>query len=616
MTTEQKIEQTKEFLQSTMFRQLVWLIVVSTLLTWLMSPVFRNFSLIGDFKVGDISKKTIIAPFDFTAIGEKSKENESKMILQVKKGEAIAREGDKLDAEHVLKINQLKELRDSSYAMRATIGYFICSLIFISLAFVFTSHLVPSFKPSNRDLFLISLIFTGSFILLRMFMSFESSSLIFCTPVAAGPILLQVTLGAPSVIFFLLSFGLLSMVFLHGSWLFLLIAVVGGAVGAISVRLSAKRSIFILSGVRVGVINFLILTLAYMIKPEHGFYEILCAFIGGAFSGLLALSFTPIAEYIGAYVTDIKLLELASLDRPLLRELSMQAPGTWNHSVVIGQISEAAAEAIHANALLVRVGAYYHDIGKTKKPGYFTENQSGKDNKHDKLTPSMSALIIKAHVKDGIEMAEKYRLPKAIIDFIPQHHGTSLIEFFYNKAVKEASDGETVDESHYRYSGPKPQTKESGILMLADCIEASSRTLTDPTPAKIQGLVQKQVNRIFASGQLDESDLTLRDLHLIAKEFTRVLSGIYHRRTEYDEPASKVSQQKVEKDKKEAEKKVEEKKTDQKKVAENSAKPEGASAKNASKDDSSEKSGENPKSASSEKEDKKTNGDTLKRLGM
>ena len=195
--------------------------------------------------------------------------------------------------------------------------------------------------------------------------------------------------------------------------------------------------------------------------------------------------------------------------------------------------------------MLTRVGAYYHDIGKTKKPDYFTENQNGKENRHDKLTPSMSALIIKSHVKDGLEMAREHRLPKAIVDLIAQHHGNSLIEYFYDKARKEAEEEEIVEEEHYRYPGPKPQTKEAGILMLADAVEASSRTLSDPSPAKIQGLVQKILNKVFASGQLDQSELTLRDLHLIAKSFTKVLTASYRRRVEYSESAAKGRDQKL-----------------------------------------------------------------------
>jgi putative nucleotidyltransferase with HDIG domain len=212
--------------------------------------------------------------------------------------------------------------------------------------------------------------------------------------------------------------------------------------------------------------------------------------------------------------------------------------------MVIGMMVESAANAIGANPVVCRVGAYFHDIGKTTKPLYFVENQAPDDNRHNKLNPSMSALIIRSHVKDGVELARQHKVPQVIVDMIPQHHGTSVIEYFYEKARKEVEelggDPDEVDRSLYQYPGPKPQTREAGLLMLADGIEAAARTLSDPSQDRIQGLVQKMLNKVFASGELNECDLTLRDLHEIARCFTRVLTGIYHQRIAYAEPAEKV----------------------------------------------------------------------------
>ena len=448
------------------------------------------------------------------------------------------------------------------------------------------------------------------------FPDIDPASFLVATPVAAGGILLQVTLGAPSVFFFTLSFGLLTGIFLEDSWLMLLSIIVGNITGALSVRHCSRRSYFIVAGARVAAANMLLILSFFLLNPELQqsaiALRILCAVIGGILSGILGAGLAPVAEFLGGYITDIKLLELASLDRPLLRELSLQAPGTWNHSMVMGQMGEAAAEAIGASCLLTRVGAYYHDIGKIKKPAYFVENQLDKENRHDKLTPSMSALIIRAHVKDGIEMAENHRLPKALIDFIPQHHGTSLIEFFHDKAVKEALEGEVVDESLYRYPGPKPQTREAGILMLADGVEASSRTLSDPTPAKIQGLVQKLINKVFVSGQLGESELTLRDLHLIAKSFTRVLNGIYHRRIEYSEPAEKVHEHK----KPEDEARNGELGGDSAEQTQVKSGNMGADEKLESRPSTEKDGGKRTKESSSKKSSKSDSTDTLKRLGI
>ncbi len=201
---------------------------------------------------------------------------------------------------------------------------------------------------------------------------------------------------------------------------------------------------------------------------------------------------------------------------------------------MVGTLAESAAEAIGANPLLCRVGAYYHDIGKTKKPAYFIENQTDAMNRHAKLSPSLSSLIVISHVKEGIELALEHKLPPAVVDLIPQHHGTRLVTYFYEKA-KESQDPDLgeVNEEDFRYPGPKPQSKEAAILMLADAVEAAARTLTDPTPARIQGLVQRIVNNIFIEGELSECDLTLKDLHQIAKAFVRVLTAIHHHRVDY-----------------------------------------------------------------------------------
>jgi hypothetical protein len=241
------------------------------------------------------------------------------------------------------------------------------------------------------------------------------------------------------------------------------------------------------------------------------------------------------------YTTDIKLLELGNLDQPLLRELMVQSPGTYHHSVIISNMVEATAKAIQANPLLAKVSAYYHDIGKIRKPLYFIENQQGYENKHEKLAPSMSSLILISHAKDGVELAKEHKLGREITDIIQQHHGTSLISYFYHKAQERAlsKSGKMVDikEEDFRYPGPKPQTKEAGLVMLADMIEAASRSLADPTPSRIQGMVQKIINKVFSDGQLDECELTLKDLHEIAKGFNKTLGGIFHHRIEYPEGA-------------------------------------------------------------------------------
>ncbi|MEE3233071.1 MAG: HDIG domain-containing metalloprotein [Candidatus Latescibacterota bacterium] len=255
-------------------------------------------------------------------------------------------------------------------------------------------------------------------------------------------------------------------------------------------------------------------------------------FIGIA-APILTIGLLPIFESIFNITTDITLLELSDLNRPLLRELAVRAPGTYTHSLIMANLSESAAEGIGCNALLARVGCYYHDIGKMLKPEYFSENQalSGGRNPHDNLTPNMSMLIISSHVKDGIELAEEHGLPKAICDLIPQHHGTTVIEYFYNRAIELGSDG--VRREDFRYDGPRPQTREGGILMLADSVESAARTLPERTTNRIRQLVRKIIQQKFTGGELNECALTLEDLHKIEESFIPVLMGTLHGRVEY-----------------------------------------------------------------------------------
>jgi putative nucleotidyltransferase with HDIG domain len=297
----------------------------------------------------------------------------------------------------------------------------------------------------------------------------------------------------------------------------------------------------------VGLINVL---LSLAIQTIYGaFYSVdtiiaaASGFTGGVFAGIIATGILPLIEISFGFTTDIKLLELGNLDQPLLRELMVQAPGTYHHSVIISNMVEATAKAVHANPLLAKVSAYYHDIGKVKKPLYFIENQMGGENRHEKLAPSMSSLILISHVKDGVDLAKEHKLGREISSIIQQHHGTNLISYFYHKAKERilSKSGRVTDvkEEDFRYPGPKPQTKEAGLVMLADMVEAASRSLIDPTPARIQGMVQKIINKVFSDGQLNECELTLKDLHEIAKGFNKTLSGIFHQRIEYPEIVAK-----------------------------------------------------------------------------
>ncbi|MBE0417030.1 MAG: HDIG domain-containing protein, partial [Coriobacteriia bacterium] len=254
--------------------------------------------------------------------------------------------------------------------------------------------------------------------------------------------------------------------------------------------------------------------------------------LGGLFSAVLGYGLLPFFEYVFRVTTDIRLIELASPGHPLMRRLMVEAPGTYSHSVITGNLAEAAAEAIGANPLLARVGAYYHDIGKIRRPGFFVENQAGSDNPHDETTPSLSAIIITAHVREGLELAREHRLPPEIIDIIEQHHGDSLVSYFYKKATETEGP---VAEADYRYAFSRPQSREAALVMLADSAEAAVRAVKKPSLPRVEAAVRRVVDGKVADGQLHDSHLTLADVDRIVQVYSTMLVSIYHPRIEYPE---------------------------------------------------------------------------------
>ncbi len=254
----------------------------------------------------------------------------------------------------------------------------------------------------------------------------------------------------------------------------------------------------------------------------------------GVLCGVFTIGFLPYLEGFFGLVTPVKLIELSNPNQPLLRELLVKAPGTYHHSIMVANLAEAAVEEVGGDSLLARVGAYYHDVGKVRRPYFFIENQMGGENPHDKLAPNLSAIIITAHVKDGADLARSHRLPEKVVRFILEHHGTSLVSYFYNRAAEE-QPAEDLMEENFRYEGPRPGTKESAVVMLADTAEAAVRSMTRPSPARIDALVRKLIRAHLFEGQLDQADLSLRDLDRVADVFVKVLTGVFHGRIEYPE---------------------------------------------------------------------------------
>lgn len=388
---------------------------------------------------------------------------------------------------------------------------------------------------SNSALILFAILFASIVIILNIVITQPMLSP-YLVPITIASMLVTIAYDLETGLFLTFAMAMLMGILAGFKMDITFVAIVAGTIATFSVRKVRHRhefyrSIFYLAIVYFGVvyiIESLKLTPSADLWRHTGF-----AMINGFISPILTIGLLPLFETTFKLTTDITLLELSDLNRPLLKRLAFEAPGTYHHSIMIGTLAEDAAKSIGANSLLARVGSYYHDIGKMLKPEYFVENQMGARNKHEKLAPSMSALILEAHVREGKELAEKNGLPDSIIDFIVGHHGTTVMTYFYEKAKN--IDGEDVDVDEYRYPGPKPQSREVAIVMLADSVEAASRTLDDPKPARIKNLVRRIISTKFESGELENCDITLRELHLIEDSFTRVLTGIFHRRLVYPE---------------------------------------------------------------------------------
>jgi hypothetical protein len=474
-------------------------------------------------------------------------------FFKVKRGEMLIREGEPITALHLVKLRAQSKLYPRSRTVVIFLGILFSLMLLLSVFYQLARLSMRNFSHRLRDLaFLAALLFTSA--LLNKFLLNVGDHLARNLPAVGLNLVYLLPLGLPALfaaMFLSLETGL-GVAFLNATFTALMVPrpfplflyfVIAGLVAVWGVKTCRRRNALIQAGLAISLANMCLLAAFKLLEYPFALTDLLYgevfAFAGGLLTGILALGLTPIMEGAFRYSSNIRLLELINLDQPMLGELMLVAPGTYHHSLVVGQMVEAAAETIGANPMLAKAAAYYHDVGKIKKPAYFVENQLAGENKHEKLAPSMSSLILISHVKDGVDLARKHKLGEAIADIIRQHHGTSFISYFYHKAKTQAAKPEKVNIEDYRYPGPRPQTKEAGLVLLADQVEAAAKTLTDPTPARIQGLVQKIINNVFADGQLDECELTLKDLHHIAKTFHKILGGIFHQRIQYPRPAEK-----------------------------------------------------------------------------
>ena len=492
---------------------------------------------------GDLATRNVTAPY--TMYLEYQGPEQTTLSFKINKGELIIESGHRATEKTVRILEEIARREGIGNRLNAYLGL---SLLVLALFYLFYRDIKryrPSLIPDTKKIFLLAFLILST-VTLSFFVKFVYSLLAdrllldvettgFALPVAAGAMLVgllfdfHLALGFSFIISILLGF------LFQGDPFMPVYYFLGSIVAALSVIQCKKRTAVLRAGTLIGLVNLIAIIGIDLYRGEllnRGIYDLSAGFLGALSVSMIVSASLPFFESMFDVATDFKLLELLDPNQPLLKQLVYKAPGTYHHSILIGNLAEAAAEAIGENPILARVGAYYHDIGKIHKPEYFIENQRPTENKHDRLMPSMSSLIIASHVKEGVEIARAQKVPSVVVDIIQQHHGTSLITYFYQKA-KELQPFVNIAEEDYRYPGPRPRTKVAAIVMLADSVEAASRTLDDPTPQRIQALTNSVITRIFLDDQLSMCDLTLKDLREISKSFNLILTGIFHHRIDY-----------------------------------------------------------------------------------
>ncbi|GIM44755.1 HD family phosphohydrolase [Collibacillus ludicampi] len=463
--------------------------------------------------------------------------------VRINKGELIVKRGQVITEDTLSRLADLKLLSES---LNYRIYFGLLGILLFTLAIieVYLQRVGSKVASDNNLLLLLAIIIlltTSSIKTVGLASSLNETSIGYLAPLAFGTMLVTILFDAPLGVVCAIVFTVLTGLAFDYRFQFLFVGLVSALTGVFAVAKVKHRLVIMRAGFLVAGVNLLaIATVQALLSSTdmgwRGFFQaLLFGLVNGLLSAILTIGILPFLESIFGLLTPVSLLELSNPNHPLLRKLLMEAPGTYHHSLIVGNLAETAAEQIGANPLLCRVGAYFHDVGKSKRPVFFIENQMSKENPHDKIAPSLSHLIITSHVRDGLEMQEHYRLPKPIRDICEQHHGTTVLWYFYNKAREQDKSG-TVQVDDFRYPGPKPQTKEAAIVMLCDAVEAAVRAMSRPNPNRIEAVIRKIIKDRLNDGQLDECDITLKDLDTLAESFMRTLNGIYHSRIEYPDP--------------------------------------------------------------------------------
>jgi cyclic-di-AMP phosphodiesterase PgpH len=494
---------------------------------------------------------------EFTERQKKVRESVLPVQISIKKNQTIVSAGSPIQPLHLTVLGEIRNVRSEQ---RTDFLSLFSALLFVVLTVIFFSFMRRysrnKIKVETKDIIVMGAITTFIVILTRLLLFIADATVVakygefipqiafLCAaPVAAGSMLVGLLIVSAEVVWVFTVFLACVMSLMTDLNLSVfLVSIIGGIAGAHGVFGCTKRNDIYWAGLRTGFVNALAILLIYTLD-NMGTQDLIrgvlwCAlggFTGGVLSSFVAMTFLPMLESFFSYTTDIKLLELSSLNHPLMQDMMMKSPGTYHHCMNVGSMCDAAAKEIGANPLLAKVMAYYHDIGKMEHAQYFIENQRPGYNPHNQISPHMSKTILVAHVKDGAELAIKNKLGRPIVDGILQHHGTTLISYFYNKALQEQDEDVTgaVEEQDFRYPGPKPQFKEAAIVMLADSIEATARSLEEPTQGRLNSIVENIIESKFMDGQLDECNLSIRDLAKMKETFKRLLLAMYHHRMDY-----------------------------------------------------------------------------------
>ncbi|WP_143314686.1 HDIG domain-containing metalloprotein [Clostridium sp. HBUAS56017] len=478
--------------------------------------------------------------YDEEKTEEKKKEvqkNTDKVLI--KKNQTIVKEGEPVTASQIQILTELGLLSENSgkgfFLLYFVLAAFLGVILYIEYRYIYKNH--KEIYSNVKMLGLINLLNVLSLVIARV-VSIGSPYLI---PLAWAPMLITLLVNYRISIFVSTLNAVIIGAIVEFNPAIMILAVLNALLGATVLRKMQQRNDILYASVIIlvlsGISSF---TVSVILSSNMAdiLINTLLAVMGVFISGILSIGLLPFLEGAFDIVTTLKLLELSNPNSPLLRRLLMEAPGTYHHSVMVANLAEMAAEEVDADPVVTRIGAYYHDVGKILRPYFFKENQMNKDNPHKKINASLSTLIIVSHIKDGLELAKEYKLPKVIQDILIEHHGTTLVKYFYLTVKNNSEHPEDVREEDFRYKGPIPSSKEAGLIMLADSTEAAVRSISDPTKGKIEEMVNNIIKDKLYTGQLDNCDLTLRDLDKIRKSFLKSLSGIYHQRIEY--PTEKI----------------------------------------------------------------------------